>query len=74
VAGSSCSQWSTLVVAFKQHGGVHICRRLPRIVAVWVTLPLDQVLKLVLMPGVTVIDDSLYLKLLLTLDEIRWRS
>jgi hypothetical protein len=31
-------------------------------------------LKLALTPGVTVIDDGLYLEFLLTLDEIRWRS
>jgi hypothetical protein len=62
------------VIAFKQCGGVHICCGLPRIVTVWVTLPLDQVLELALTPGVTVIDDGLHLEFLLTLDEIRWQS
>jgi hypothetical protein len=62
------------VVAFKQCRSVHICCGLPRIVAVRVTLPLDQVLELALMPGIAVIDDGFYLELFLTLDEIRWRS
>jgi hypothetical protein len=53
---------------------VHVCRRLPRIVAVWVTFPLNQVLKLALTPGVSVIDDGFYLVFFLTLDEIRWRA
>jgi hypothetical protein len=51
-----------------------MCCGLPRIVAVWVTLPLDQVLELALTPGVAVIDDGFYFELFLTLDEIRWWS
>jgi hypothetical protein len=58
-----------LVVLFDQCGGVYLGGRFPRVVCVWISLPLEEVLQALPFPVEAVINDGLDFVLVFTLDQ-----
>ena len=64
-------QWASLMIPRDQFWGENLFRWFPRIVCVWVPLPLDQILKSPIPPVITVIRNGLHLELLFSVDKVR---
>jgi hypothetical protein len=47
---------------------------LPSVIAVWISLPFDEILQVAFSALETVIDDHLYFIFILTSDQVRWQS
>jgi hypothetical protein len=58
-----------LVVLFNQRGGVYLGGRFPRVVCVWISLPLEEILQGLPSSVQAVINDGLDLVLVFTLDQ-----
>jgi hypothetical protein len=58
-----------LMVLFDQCGGVHLGGRFPRVVCIWVSLPLEEILQCSPPPVETVINDGLDFVLVFALDQ-----
>ena len=53
---------------------VYLLRRLPRVVGLWISAPLDEVLELSRPSVTSVASYLLHFVLLFSLDKVRWRS
>ena len=58
------------MVSFDQIFSMYVLRWFPRIIAVWIPFPLDEVLYLALTPKHAVIENGLDLVLLFSIDQV----
>jgi len=64
-------QWVLVVIALHQLIGMQVFDWFPRVVTVWVPLPFDQILELMVSTVISMIDDGLDLELRIFIHQIR---